>query len=86
MPEGDGQESISIPEGVQPEEIIRLKGMGMPSLRKGKGYGDLFVKVIVKIPTRLSQKQRELLMEFGELEKQRIGAKTRDFWGKIRGA
>jgi molecular chaperone DnaJ len=84
--EADGQERLSIPEGVQPEEIIRLKGMGMPSLRRGKASGDLFVKVIVKIPTRLSQKQRELLMEFGELEKQKIGTKTRDFWGKIRGA
>lgn len=84
--DGDEQKSIAIPEGVQPEEIIRLKGMGMSSLRKGKGYGDLFVKVIVKIPTRLSQKQRELLVEFGELEKQKIGTKTRDFWDKIRGA
>jgi len=84
--DSDEQKSITIPEGVQPEEIIRLKGMGMPSLRKAKGRGDLFVKLIVKIPTRLNQKQRELLMEFGELEKQKIGAKTRDFWDKIRGA
>ncbi len=84
--DSDEEKGITIPEGVQPEEIIRLKGMGMPSLRRGRGYGDLFVKVIVKIPTRLSQKQRELLVEFGELEKQKLGAKTRDFWDKIRGA
>ncbi|MFW6147124.1 MAG: molecular chaperone DnaJ [Thermodesulfobacteriota bacterium] len=81
----DKDKSIAIPEGVQPEEIIRLKGMGMPSLGRGKGYGDLFVKVGVKIPTRLNQKQRELLMEFEELEKQKIGTKTREFWDKIRG-
>ena len=84
--DSDEEKDIAIPEGVQPEEIIRLKGMGMPSLRRGKGYGDLFVKIIVKIPTRLSQKQRELLMEFVELENQKIGTKTRDFWDKIRGA
>jgi molecular chaperone DnaJ len=84
--DSDEEKSITIPEGVQPEEIIRLKAMGMPSLRRGKGYGDLFVKVIVTIPTRLSQKQRELLLEFGDLEKQKIGAKTRDLWDKIRGA
>lgn len=81
----DEDKSITIPDGVQPEEIIRLRGMGMPSLRSGKGYGDLFVKITVKIPTRLNQKQRELLMEFRELEKQKIGTKTRDFWDKIRG-
>ena len=76
---------ITIPEGTQPGEIIRLKGKGMPSLRRGRGYGDLFVQVAVKIPTRLSQRQRDLLMEFSELEKQKIGTKTKDFWDKIRG-
>jgi molecular chaperone DnaJ len=76
---------ITIQEGTQPGEIIRLKGKGMPSLRRGRGYGDLFVQVMVKIPTRLSQRQRELLTEFSELEKQKIGAKTKDLWDRIRG-
>jgi len=76
---------ITIQEGTQPGEIIRLKGKGMPSLRRGRGYGDIFVQVMVKIPTRLSQRQRELLTEFSEVEKQKIGAKTRDLWDKIRG-
>lgn len=83
---GDNEERrITIQEGTQPGEIIRLKGKGMPSLRRGRRYGDLFVQVMVKIPTRLSQRQQELLTEFGKLEKQKIGAKTRDFWDKIRG-
>ncbi len=83
---GENEERrITIQEGTQPGEIIRLKGKGMPSLRRGRGYGDLFVQVIVKIPARLSQRQRELLMEFAGLEKQKTGARTRDFWGKIRG-
>jgi len=75
----------TIPAGIQPGEIIRLKDKGMPSLRRGRGYGDLFVQVMVEIPTRLSQKQRELLMEFSELERQKIGVKTKDLWDKIRG-
>ena len=81
----DKERGITIPEGAQPGEIIRLKGKGMPGLRRGRGYGDLFVQVMVKIPTRLSQRQRELLVEFSELEKRKIGAKNRDFWDKIRG-
>ncbi|MBC8457722.1 MAG: molecular chaperone DnaJ [Deltaproteobacteria bacterium] len=80
----DKERRITISEGTQPGEIIRFKGKGMPSLRRGRAYGDLFVQVVVKIPTRLSQRQRELIMEFSELEKQKIGAKTRDFWDKIR--
>jgi molecular chaperone DnaJ len=82
---GNDDETITIREGTQPGEIIRLKGKGMPSLRRGRGNGDLFVQVMVQIPTRLSQRQRELLREYGELEKQKLGAKTKDFWDKIRG-
>lgn len=76
---------ITIHEGTQPGEIIRLKGAGMPSLRRGRGHGDLFIQVMVKTPTRLSQRQRELLMEFGELDKHSKGPKARDFWDKIKG-
>lgn len=83
---GDDEErKIVIQEGTQPGEIIRLKGKGMRSLRRGRGYGDLFAQVMVKIPTRLSQRQRELLTEFDGLEKQKIGTKTRELWDKIRG-
>ncbi len=83
---GDKEErKVAIQEGTQPGEIIRLKGNGMPSLRRGRGYGDLFVQVMVMIPTRLSQRQRELLMEFSELERQKMGAKTREFWDRIKG-
>ena len=79
------QRQVVIPEGTQPGEIIKLKGCGMPSLRRARQRGDLFVQVMVKTPTNLSQRQCELLMEFGELEKQTHAGKTRDIWKKIRG-
>jgi molecular chaperone DnaJ len=79
------QRQVVIPEGAQPGEIIKLKGCGMPSLRRARRRGDLFVQVMVKTPTNLSQTQRELLMEFEELEKQTNRGKNRDIWGKIRG-
>jgi len=79
------QRQVVIPEGAQPGEIIKLKGCGMPSLRRARRRGDLFVQVMVKTPTNLSQTQRELLMEFEELEKQTNRGKNRDIWEKIRG-
>ena len=79
------QRQVVIPEGAQPGEIIKLKGCGMPSLRRARRRGDLFVQVMVKTPTNLSQTQRELLMEFEELEKQTHRGKNRDIWEKIRG-
>ena len=79
------EKSITIPEGAQPGEIIRLKGMGMTSLRRGRGVGDLFVQLIVNIPTKLSKRQRELLMEFRELEEKKARERNKNFWGKITG-
>ncbi len=79
------EKSITIPEGAQPGEIIRLKGLGMTSLRKGRGVGDLFVQLIVNIPTKMSKQQRELLMQFRELEEKKTREKNKNFWGKIKG-
>lgn len=60
-----GEVKLKIPEGTQPQALIRIKGKGMPHV-KGKGMGDHYVRVKVKIPTRLSSKQKELLQEFDQ--------------------
>ena len=87
IPVIDGSEDrrVVIPEGTQPDHIIKIKGCGMPSLKRVKRRGDLFVQVMVKTPTHLSQRQRELLMEFVELEKLGHEGKTKDIWDRIRG-
>ena len=59
----NGNLSMTIPAGTQPEQVIRLSGRGMPKLRNPKDKGDLFVRVKVKIPKDLSEKQKGLLKE-----------------------
>jgi molecular chaperone DnaJ len=83
--DGSEERSVVIPEGTQPNHMIKIKGCGMPSLKRGKRRGDLFVQVIVNTPTHLSQRQRELLMEFAELEKLGRERKPRDIWDRIKG-
>ena len=87
IPVIDGSEDrrVVIPEGTQPGHMIKIKGCGMPSLKRVKRRGDLFVQVMVKTPTHLSQRQRELLMEFVELEKMGHEGKAKDIWDRIRG-
>ncbi len=60
---GIKKQKMKIPQGTQPGTIIRLKGKGMPRLKRS-GQGDLFVKVNVTIPKRLSKEQRRLLEEY----------------------
>lgn len=63
-----GNVKLKIPEGTQPQALIRIKGKGMPHVR-GKGMGDHYVRIKVKIPTKLSSKQKELLQEFNQNQK-----------------
>jgi curved DNA-binding protein len=59
----NGNLSMTIPAGTQPEQVIRLSGRGMPKLRTPEAKGDLFVRVKVKIPKDLSEDQKALLKE-----------------------
>ncbi len=52
--------SYKVPAGTQPNTVFRLSGKGVKGL-KSKKMGDLYVKVLVKIPTGLTKEQRDLL-------------------------
>lgn len=63
-----GDVSVRIPEGTQPGTVLRLRGKGVKDLR-GDTYGDQFVKIDVKIPTKLSREERELYLKLSAKEK-----------------
>lgn len=67
IPTLDSSRSIKIPGGTQTGGKSRIKGAGIPHLRRN-GSGDLFVQFIVKTPTKLTRRQEELLREFAEEE------------------
>jgi molecular chaperone DnaJ len=60
VPTLKGHEKLRIPEATQPNTMFRLRGMGFPRLDR-HGTGDLYVKIQVVIPNRLSREQRHLL-------------------------
>lgn len=65
----DGELKLKIQPGTQSGTLIRLRGKGVPYIR-GHGRGDQYVRVKVKIPEKLTKKQKELLSQFeGEEEK-----------------
>jgi molecular chaperone DnaJ len=63
---GDGPLEIEVPAGIQPGEVITIRGKGMPALRRSGRYGDLRVVANVIIPRRLTAKQKDLLEELAE--------------------
>jgi molecular chaperone DnaJ len=66
VPTVDGDEEVEIKPGTQPDTEIRLRGKGVPHLRRTGARGDLHVLVDVVVPTKLSKRQRELLEEYAK--------------------
>ncbi|HIU25993.1 MAG TPA: molecular chaperone DnaJ [Candidatus Copromorpha excrementigallinarum] len=65
VPTLDGKVSYKIPAGTQSGTVFRLKGKGIKSVRSSK-KGDLYVKVVLEIPTRLSSKQKRAIENMGK--------------------
>ncbi len=61
VPTVDGDEEVDVKPGTQPGTEIRLRGKGVPHLRRSGARGDLHVFVNVVVPTKLSKRQRRLL-------------------------
>jgi molecular chaperone DnaJ len=65
VPTLDGAVTVELPAGSQPGDVLRLRGQGMPSLRRGR-QGDLRVVVNVVVPRRLTAAQRELAEQLND--------------------
>jgi molecular chaperone DnaJ len=66
IPTVDGMVALSLPEGVQTGQQLKLKGKGVPHLGGG-GRGDQYVTIQVVTPAGLSERGKELLREFERL-------------------
>jgi molecular chaperone DnaJ len=68
----DKKLSVKIPAGTQIGENLRVRGHGMPisdqlSVTSNR-FGDLYINVVMTVPTRLSDKQKKVLSEFASLK------------------
>ena len=61
-----GPKTLTIPRGTQTRDTLILRGGGVPHVRGG-GRGDQIAHVVVRTPTRLTERQEELLREFASL-------------------
>ena len=78
-----GKSKIKIPAGTQHGKQFRLKGKGMPILRRSI-FGDLYIRVVTQIPSSLSKRQREILEEFNEIEANKPDPVIKSFFEKAK--
>jgi molecular chaperone DnaJ len=79
----DGSAKLRVTEGTQHGTTFRLKGHGMPHLRTS-GKGDLRVTVKVVVPKKLSQRQKELLVELAQINGEEVGLEHKGFIDKMK--
>ena len=84
VPTLDGKVTLKIPEGTQPDSVLRIKGKGIPSLRRGGNRGDQMVRIKVIVPKGLSDKQKKLLNEFAASDGEALNPEEKGFWKKIK--
>ena len=78
-----GKAKIKIPDGTQSGKQFRLKGKGMPFMRRGD-YGDLYVQVNTEVPVSLNKEQKELLEKFRKIENDRSNPSIKKFFQKAK--
>jgi curved DNA-binding protein len=65
----DGKVKLKVKPETQNGTKVKLKGKGLPVYKKDGVYGDLYITYTIKIPTHLSQKEKELFQELAKLRK-----------------
>jgi molecular chaperone DnaJ len=83
VPTLKGSSVIKVPPGTQHDKTFRLRGLGAPSL-KSQHVGDEIVRVRIQIPTKLSARQKELLMEFAKESGMTVDADGEGFLDKMK--
>lgn len=83
VPTLDGKASLKVAAGTQGGTVFKLRGKGMPELNS-KVVGDLLVRVLVEVPTKLNGEQRKKLEEFAEIMGEENAPLHQSFFEKAR--
>jgi molecular chaperone DnaJ len=79
----DGPETVTVAPGTASGKVVRLRGKGAPHLR-GKGRGDLHVRLFVDTPTDLDKDQEQLLRELARLRGEEVAPGDTGLFSRIR--
>ncbi len=80
----DGRIRIKIPPGTEGGRVFRLRGHGVPDVRSGGQKGDLYVRVQIAVPKKMTSRQAELLREFANETGDEVYPERSSFLGKVK--
>jgi curved DNA-binding protein len=71
VPTLTGEVVLTIPPETQSGRTFRLAGRGMPKLKEANAFGDLYARAVIRLPTHLTDREKELFRELAALRKDR---------------
>ena len=83
VPTLKGMENLDLPVGTQHGEVFKLKGKGLPDIRSYRN-GDQIVQILIEVPKKLSEKQKQLLREYAATEDTAVMPQRKSFMEKLK--
>lgn len=83
VPTLKGADQMDVPAGTQHGEVFKLRGKGLPDIRSHRN-GDQVVQILVEVPRKLSDRQRQLLTEFAATEDVDVQPLRKGFLDKLK--
>ncbi len=80
----NGRVKIKIPAGTEGGRVFRLRGHGVPDVRAGSQKGDLYVRVQIAVPKKMTTRQENLLREFANEAGDDVYPERSSFLGKVK--
>jgi molecular chaperone DnaJ len=74
---------MKVPPGTQSGKVFRIRGQGLPYLNSGYN-GDIYVQIIVMVPTKISKEERTLYENLLELDKNTNYEPKKSFFAKFK--
>lgn len=75
---------LKIPSGIPSGKMLKVKGEGLPVLHHPSHRGDLFVRVDIEVPSKISEAERKLLQEYAKLRGEKAKAKKKGLFEHVK--
>ena len=84
IPTIDGPVEYQLKEGTQPNDVITLRGKGIPYVNRNSLRGDAFATIDLEVPRSLSEEQKKLIRQFDETTCEENYQKREGFFKKLK--
>ncbi len=81
----DGTEQLIVPRATESGTEFKIRGRGVPNVR-GRGRGDLRVRVFIDVPDELDDEQDELLRRLAEIRNESVADRGQSLFGRFKSA